>query len=63
MRKIRLIIIPTTEAMPPEDVLVLIEGGVGRWRAGRWITETGSCAGRVIEWDVDWWAHLPVRPV
>lgn len=47
---------------PPPDVMVIVEGGVARWNGKDWISNMYCSGGRVIQWEVKWWAHLPINP-
>lgn len=52
----------TSERLPVPDTVVLVEGGAARWNGKDWISEMHSGGGRVIEWEVTWWAILPHIP-
>lgn len=43
---------------PPVFHLVLVQGGVAFWNGEWWVSAT-YCVRR-IEWDVLWWADIPV---
>lgn len=44
--------------LPPVNVIVLIEGGIGRWSGKRWETCVGLDYGQPISWPVEWWSPL-----
>lgn len=48
--------------LPRPNVLVLVEGGAAHWNGKDWVSEMHSGGGRVIQWEVKWWADLPVNP-
>lgn len=53
--------ISVEDKFPPHRAVVIVEGGIAYYDAlsGVWISETGSAAGRVIQWEVTHWIHLP----
>jgi len=55
--------IKTKDRNPDNDDLVLVYGGVARFILDHWITETGSDAGRTVQWEVTHWAPLPYPDV
>lgn len=61
--KFELIIYLTEFAFPHPDKLVIVEGGIARWNGRDWFSANYDSGGRVIQWEVKWWAHLPANPV
>ena len=48
-----------SEKLPQRYHLVVVPGGVAHWDGTDWISQTGDCAGNVIQWRVPWWMEIP----
>ena len=53
--------ISVEDRLPPQNITVIIDGGIGRLLCDAWYSYTG-CEGRLIEWKVTHWQPLPKLP-
>lgn len=59
MKELKLIAYSPADKMPPQNTIVLIQGGIGKWNPTHgWLSMMPDSVERPLQWQPQWWAEL-----